>query len=65
MRAPSLAIMDVILEEEGEWEVVDSLRHIEVWRRMVRGILTLRLLRGFWGHLGQYLQDVKKRGLGN
>ena len=33
------------------------------WHRVVRGLLTIGKLRGFWGYLGQYLKDVKQRGL--
>ena len=65
--ACSVESMEVILEEEEvleEWEVVDSLRHIEAWRRMLFGIFTLSRLRNFWGSLGHYLQRTKRRGLG-
>ena len=54
----------------GEWEVVQvaphftiSIKHIRAWSRMVRGTLTISILRGFWGYLGNYLKEVKKRGL--
>ena len=66
--ACSVGSMEVILAEEKvseEWEVVDSLRHIEAWRRMLFGIFTLSRLRKFWGSLGHYLQRIKRRGLGN
>ena len=40
-----------------------SLQAAENWERVVRGFLTITKLRSFWGMLGQYLQDVKQRGL--
>ena len=33
------------------------------WDRVVRGLLTLRKLRAFFGVLGRYLKEVKQRGL--
>ena len=50
-------------EEEilGEWEFI--WRTPPAWSRMVRGILTISKLRGFWGHLGHYLKEVKRRAL--
>jgi len=33
------------------------------WNRLVRGLLTLSKLRGFFGVLGHYLKAVKQRGL--
>ena len=33
------------------------------WGRVVRGLLTLRKLRAFFGVLGHYLKEVKQRGL--
>ena len=42
-----------------------SIKHIRAWSRMVRGILTISILRVFWGHHGHYLKEVKRRGLGN
>ena len=56
-------------EEEilQEWEfiAVSPTPIIRAWSRMVRGILTISNLRGFWGHLGHFLKEVKKRSLGN
>ena len=79
MRAPYMAA--VMSEEQvlEEWEVVRvvervevilphstiSIKHIRAWSRMVRGILTISNLKRFWGHLGHYLKEVKRRGLGN
>ena len=40
-----------------------SLQAAENWERVVRGFLTITKLRSFWGMLGQYLKDVKQRGL--
>ena len=34
---------------------------ISKWERVVRGVLTHAKLRSFYGMLGQYLRDVKKR----
>ena len=33
------------------------------WERIIRGLLTLTKLRGFFGHLGIYLKAVKARGI--
>ena len=33
------------------------------WARIVRGLLTLKKLKGFFGHLGIYLKAVKARGI--
>ena len=33
------------------------------WERVVRGVLTLKKLRSFWGILGHYLKEVKQLGL--
>ena len=45
----------------------DDFELIEVylwtWKRVVRGLLTHTLVRGFFGVLGNYLKEVKRRGL--
>ena len=33
------------------------------WERIIRGLLTLKKLKGFFGHLGIYLKAVKARGV--
>ena len=33
------------------------------WERIIRALLTLTKLRGFFGHLGNYLKAVKARGV--
>ena len=33
------------------------------WERIVRGLLTPKKLKGFFGHLGIYLKAVKARGI--
>jgi len=51
------------INDDG-WELIDC--HIQAarnWDRVVRGLLTLRQLRAFWGVLGHYLKEVKQRGL--
>ena len=42
-------------EEEPE-------RYALTWERFVRGVLTLKKLRGFFGVLGNWLKEVKDRG---
>ena len=58
-------VVDSPYHIQEECEVVDSPYQIQKWHNFVRGICTLRLLRGFWAQLGAYLKEVKKRSLSN
>ena len=48
--------------EELEVLVVPSPQALLAWSRIVRGILTISKLKGFFGVLGTYLKEVKRRG---
>ena len=47
---------------EAEVLVVPSSQALLAWSRIVRGILTISKLKGFFGVLGTYLKEVKRRG---
>ena len=44
--------------------IAASLARVEGhWERIIRGLLTLKNLMGFWVHLGNYLKAVEARGI--
>ena len=67
MRAPYMAALmpEEQILEEWEFVQVSPPPIFRAWSRMVRGTLTISILRGFWAYLGHYLKEVKRRGLGN